>query len=850
MRNILLLSTAVAALAFPATAFAQSTGTVDAEEDVVVTGARGPTSVNGISIPDTPKAKAVINQELIERRAPGQTILDTLNQVPGVSFTNSDAYGSSGGQIRIRGFDGNRVSLTFDGIPLNDSGNYAIYSNQQLDPELIEQVNVNFGATDVDSPTASASGGTVNYRSLIPTDERRAVAVYSRGTNDMNRVFGLLNLGQLTSFGTKAWVSASNQRYEQFRGPGEIHKSQFNGKIYQPIGNGGDFISLAAHYNQNRNNFYSNPSLANIRSVLGNTVVPASGISPANPYTLDLNRDQFDTVFDNTSSLYRYDANCTLPSANVARGNNATQDDRSACGNYYGYNANPSNTGNVRLNSRWTLSDKLLFTFDGAYSFTRANGGGTAVFSERDNALQNVYTNQFTRVGAGIANGADLNGDGDQLDYVRVYFPSNTRTQRFTAIAGLRYQIDDNNLVRLAYTWDRARHRQTGEASLLQPWGDPRLPFSALDGEGPFAVKDAAGNVLNKRDRLSYAILHQVSGEYRGSFFEDRFKVALGLRAPFFRRNLTNNCWTIAGSSNDAYCTSQSAAQVRALDASNANLTLAAPYKNRIETYSALLPNVGYTYNFSSTTSMFGSYSKGYSVPRTDNLYGFDDVEISPVAAVKPEKTDSFDLGLRYTSRLIQAQVAGWYIKYDNRIISSLVQLDGGGTLSIDRNVGATKTKGIDASLGIRPSRHFSVYGFVSYLDSELLSDAINPQNGQVLAATKGKFVVETPKWQYGGRAQFDFEPFSLGLQAKHIGDRFVTDVNDLISKGYTLVDLDARFSMASLGLKDTFFQLNVSNLLKERYFGNLSTGTTNTSTTRYTFGAPRTVIGTIHFGF
>ncbi len=92
-----------------------------------------------------------------------------INLIPGVNFTNSDPYGSSGGNIRIRGFDGNRISLTFDGVPLNDSGNYAIFSNQQLDPELIEQVNVGLGVTDVDSPTASAAGGTVNYRTLIPS---------------------------------------------------------------------------------------------------------------------------------------------------------------------------------------------------------------------------------------------------------------------------------------------------------------------------------------------------------------------------------------------------------------------------------------------------------------------------------------------------------------------------------------------------------------------------------------------------------------------------------------------------------------------------------------------------------
>jgi iron complex outermembrane receptor protein len=878
MRSRFYAGVAFAALIMPAAAFAQSTGTLEAEgegEDVVVTGSRGPTTISGVQIPDSPKARAVITQELIERRAPGQTILDTINLIPGVSFTNSDAYGSSGGQIRIRGFDGNRIALTFDGIPLNDSGNYAIYSNQQLDPELIEQVNVNFGSADVDSPTAAASGGTINYRSLMPTDKLGAMVVYSHGTNDMNRVFGMLNTGVFTSFGTKAWLSASSQRYDQFRGPGEIYKQQYNGKIYQPIGSNGDFVALAAHYNQNRANFYSNPTYANIRTRLGtqaggtdlpNTAAPTTG-SAANPFTLDLNKSQYDYVFGDTSSTYLYDATCDQQSN---PGGPGSQTDRNTCNNVYSTAFNPSNTGNVRLNSRFGITDKLLFTLDGAYSFTRANGGGSSLLAETDNnatSASGTYAQQYQqvlgRLGAGIAPGVDLNKDGDLADFVRVYSPSNTRTQRFTAIAGLRYQFDENNLVRIAYTWDRARHRQTGEAQLLSNNGMPLTPFSALDGKGQSPVLDAAGNVFNKRDRLSYAILHQISGEYRGQFFDDALKVALGVRAPFFRRNLTNNCYTIGGQSSDAYCTSQTAAQVAALDLANGTSTnFGAPYKNRIKTYDAVLPNVGATYNLTSTISAFASYSKGISVPRTDNLYGFDDVTISPVAALEPEKTDSYDLGLRYTSSLIQAQVAAWKIDYKNRIISTTTILEGGGTISTDRNVGSVKSKGIDASLGIRPDRHFSLYSFASYTKAELQNDATNTLTGEVIVPTAGKFVVETPKWQYGGRAQFDLEPVSVGIQAKHTGSRWVTDINDLKAAGYTLVDLDARLDLSFAGLDRTFFQLNVSNLLKERYFSNLSTASNafpyqvgtatpvSAGSPRLTFGAPRTFIGSIHFEF
>jgi iron complex outermembrane receptor protein len=289
MRKISLLC-ATTALALPSMAFAQSTGSVEVEEEIVVTGTRTE-GVEGIVAPDSTKARAVLTQEYIQRQAAGQTILNAINIVPGVNFTQNDAYGSSGGNIRIRGFEGNRISLTFDGFPLNDTGNYAIFSNQQLDPEIIEQVNVNLGATDVDSPTASAAGGTVNYRTIIPGRELGARVAGSIGKFDYSRFFGMLQTGDLTSFGTRAFVSASTSRNDKFKGPGKIYKQQYNARVYQPLGTNGDFVSLAGHYNQNRNNFYRNPSVNDLRTLFGNTVVPVAGnISAANPLDRRLQR--------------------------------------------------------------------------------------------------------------------------------------------------------------------------------------------------------------------------------------------------------------------------------------------------------------------------------------------------------------------------------------------------------------------------------------------------------------------------------------------------------------------------------------------------------------------------------
>ena len=194
MKKLVLLCSA-ASVVLPAAAMAQSTGSIDFEkETIVVTGTRANNGVGGIVAPDSTKAKGVITQELIGRQSPGQTVLNTINLIPSVNFTNSDPFGSAGGNLRIRGFDGNRISLTFDGIPLNDSGNYAIFANQQIDPELIEQVNVNLGVTDVDSPTASAAGGTVNYRTLTPRDKAGVRFSMSLGDFDYHRGFAMVAL--------------------------------------------------------------------------------------------------------------------------------------------------------------------------------------------------------------------------------------------------------------------------------------------------------------------------------------------------------------------------------------------------------------------------------------------------------------------------------------------------------------------------------------------------------------------------------------------------------------------------------------------------------------------------------
>lgn len=829
----------------PQLALAQTAGTIAAEDkagdDIVVT-AKAKTAGTGIEMANSPKARAIITQDYIAHTVPGQSIFNAINLVPGVNYVAGDPYGGNGGGIRIRGFDASRIAFTFDGLPLNDAGNYAIYSSQQIDPELVQSVNVSFGSTDVDTPTASASGGTVNYRTIMPTETLSATAVYSHGRGNMNRVFGMINTGDLNASGTRAWVSASNQSYALY--PYSIvRKSQYNARVYQPLGSGKDFLSLAGFFYQHRNMGFGGPSVAVVNTILGG-VLPIASATPAKPLRVDLTRAQYDRVLDQSTS-FTNTADCALASASGGMG--SVQDDRSLCANTRQVRINPVDTGNARFNSLFTLSDRLTFTLDGGYSYTLANGGGSTVFAESDaNAGgRGVSRNQIGRIGAGVATGRDLNGDGDTLDYVRVFYPSNTQTHRLIAIAGLRYDIDRANLLRFAYTWDRARTAQTGEAAYLQSDGYPTAYFGGRDASA--AVRDAAGHVINKRNRLTYSILHQLSGEYRGRPFSDDLSITLGLRAAFFRRNMSNACYTIPGSGSEAYCTSQTAQQVAA-DSRSAGF--GPPYVGRIREYHAVLPNAGLVWQMTLATSLYASWNRGFSAPTTD-IYSYDDkvISLKDQEAV-PERTDSYDAGIRYARGIVQAQLGGWYIHYDNRIVSTTVPLEDGGTISASRNVGRVESKGVDATLMVNPTRWLSLYGFGSYLKATLKENILNGATGAVLVATKGKSLVDTPNWQYGGRAQVMLPYVELGVSAKHVGDRFITDENDAVSAGYTLVDLDAQAKLGWAGLDNTYVQVNVTNLLDKRYFSNVGTASRIQNGGWVNFGNGRTVVASLHFQF
>ena len=835
MRNLRLGCALAALMAIPTGALAQSTGSQEIDE-IVVTAAK---RIEGVIVAEqAPKSRASIGQDYIEKKQQGQSILQLLNLTPGYNFVNNDPYGNSGGNVRIRGFDGPRISLTQDGIPLNDTGNYAIFSGQQIDSELIERATVNIGTTDVDSPSASAAGGTINYITRKPTQDPGAILQGGIGTENYRRGIAILDSGAFGPFDTTAWVSGSYTKYDKFKGPGSLEKVQGNFRVFQKLGDSGDFVSVIGNYNQNRNNFFRNLTLAQSRNDRfldrdATCVRPAAGAG---------------TIQDERNG--NPPAN-TIPAAGNSAAANAQ------CSNYFELFNNPSNTGNIRGQGRFTLTDGVTLTVDPSYQYVLANGGGSEVVAETDVRLQGSRfdgTSAATRT----ARGVDLNGDGDIIDSIRLYRPNNTNTNRYGLNASLIWEVSDEHRLRVAYAFDRGHHKQDGEFGFLTQQGGPQNVFGGRNGT-PVVTLD--GTNLQTRDRRSVAILNQVSGEYRGKFFDDKVDVSLGVRAPFFKRELNQKCFTLAGAgianaatfsgSGFAYCTAASEASLiasgqRIVDfgtsSAVAGNALRRPFQAEVK-YDKVLPNVGVTFRPFDGHQIYASYAEQLSAPRTDDLY---DIQLPNIA---PETTEAYDLGYRYQRGTFLASGSVYYTKFNNRIVRAFDQDQG---VNITRNVGRVDFYGFDGQAGFEPVRNFALYGTFSYTHTEVKGNT-QGGNATTFIPTSGKELVETPKYQYGVRGDYTGEVFSVGLEFKHVGRRFSTDVNDEVAPGYNVVDLNARIKLDRY-LRGSYIQFNANNLFDENYLGNISSRTNaitipavvggstqiNGASPEYSIGAPQ----------
>jgi iron complex outermembrane receptor protein len=835
-------------------ALAQSTATQ--VQEVIVTGARGAPSVAGV-ITQVQEAKdeSIVNHQFFEHQQAGQNFAQLINLLPGVNYTSEDQTGNLSGDLRIHAFDGAHIGITIDGVPVNDSGNYASFPGEYLTPEITDHITVNMGATSVDSPTASAVGGTVDLVSKVPTKDRELIIAPTVGSNNFTRYYVEGETGEFGPWGTRFYLAGNYDHADKWVGAGDEMKEGFDARIYQPL-KGTDFVSLAASYTVEHDYFYQTSSPAQF----GQTSL---GIGKN---TLDYNTQWV------VPTARPGVADTPATGGPVAPG----QEQGSATGtgydgNFWATHPNPVIFGTIRGSSKFSLNDKLTFTFDPSFFYTLANGGGVTALSESDPRLKGNNT---------ASKGVDLNGDGDTLDTVDIYSPNNTNTRRYGLLTSLLYDLDEHNHFSLGYTLDYAMHRQTGEYGYLDPTtGMPGSVFGGKDGWGSTRIVTADGSFMRGRDRHSIAELNQVAVNYIGLFMDNKLHINVGLRDPFFKRDLNQYCYTYNGTS--AYCDTIDPTQVQtaynagvAAGNSNALSTLLfgktgsisfnavtktpnfrMPFSQTLN-FNKVLPNAGVTYRINDDQMVYATYAEGFSAPKTDDLYS------STTAIVQPETSESYAVGWRYQSAAITTSLSAWDVEYKNRIVQSFDPND--PTLSIDRNIGDVQIYGLDLEAGAQPFEHMTVYASAEFTKSDVKSNEVVATAGAVALAlpTAGKELVLTPDKTVSAIARYDFGWIDTGLTVKYSGKRWIDDMNTVGMPDSTIVNFDARIPITWRGAQNTYLQFNVFNLTNTRQPYRVSsvtnanpvvltpTVTKAASSFFYAYDAPRTLSVTLHAQF
>ena len=844
LNRALCASTALATgLLVASSALAQSTATQ--VQELVVTGARGQPSVAGV-ITQVQEAKdeSIVNKEFFERQSAGQNFAQLINLLPGVTYTSEDAYGNLSGDFRMHGFDGAHVGIMIDGVPVNDSGNYAVFPGEYLTPEITDHITVNMGATSVDSPTASAVGGTVDVVSKIPTKDREIILAPSVGSYNYTRYYGEVDSGEFGPWGTRFYVAGNYDHYSKFiPSTGDEMKEGWDARIYQPL-KGTDFVSLSASYVLEHDYFYQSSSPAQFAAAGKNLIDFNSQWAPA------------------TVTPGKADATGSGTGPGFLQG--------AADSNFWGLHPNPVIFGTVRGASKFTFADKWTFTFDPSFFYTLANGGGVTALSETDPRLKG------NKAGSP---GVDLNGDGDTLDTVNVYSPNNTNTHRWGVTSSILYDMDEHNHFSVGYTLDYAMHRQTGEYGFINNLtGFPGSVFGGNGMDGSTPITTADGSIMRGRDRHSIAELNQIAVNYIGKFMDDKLHINVGVRDPYFTRKLEQFCYTFNGTS--AYCDTIDPAQVLAaynasvaagntnalstllfgktgsiaFDASTKTPAFRFPF-NQTFHFDKVLPNAGVTYRLNDDQIVYATYAAGFSAPKTDDLYS------SSTAVVQPETSDSYAAGWRYQSSLLTTSLSVWDVDYKNRIVQSFDPND--PTISIDRNIGEVNLYGVDLEAGAHPWEHFTVYASGEYTKSDVKSNEVVATVGGAAIAlpTKGKELVLQPKWSFAANMRYDFGWIDIGGNVKYQGKRWLDDMNTVGMPDVTTVNFDARMPITWWGAQNTYLQFNVANLMNYRAPERVSsvtnatpvvfpTGTLAAKSYFYFYNQPRTLQLTLHAQF
>lgn len=440
---------------------------------------------------DAPKARSTITAEELEKQRPTGNAYEALEMLPSVNSYNNDATGLFGGGLTLRGFNSDQIGATINGVPVNDSGNFAVYPQEYVDQENTCSEFVTQGSTDVDSPQVGASGGNFGIVTCNPENKQRVRVMQTLGQLNMYKTFVRYDTGLLADQRSKAFVSVSNAHADKWKGSGEAKRQHLDAGFNYDWDRF-NYIHATLLWNEAHNNSINNLTLSEIQQ-----------------------------------NGYYYDTSSTF-AGHLTPVKGTAQKETVNTPPYYGLYLNPFRNAIFSATAKFRLSSDTDLKIVPYYWYGFGNGG----IQQKAVAESGSFL-PYDPVSKKMTGAVDLNGDGDTLDTIIMANASVTRTNRPGVSISLTHTFGDHTI--LGGLWyERASHKQTGEMVPVDANGNPSDDY-LQNGK----IIGPTGQAYESRNSKTISTAYQ-------AFLQDTFNVGdktvfnIGLRTPFVKRDVTN----------------------------------------------------------------------------------------------------------------------------------------------------------------------------------------------------------------------------------------------------------------------------------------------------------------------
>lgn len=268
-------------------------------------------------------------------------------------------------------------------------------------------------------------------------------------------------------------------------------------------------------------------------------------------------------------------------------------------------------------------------------------------------------------------------------------------------------------------------------------------------------------------------------------------------------------------------------------------------------------PHVGLNYKLGGGVEAFAGFTqvtRAFQASATSGPFSTSQAGFAKIKdTLKPESSDTYEAGLRYSTGVINASLAGYYVKFRDRLLVLPTSVGIVGSANVLQNVGSVRALGLEAAIDVKLPGGFGAFASYSYNDTTYRDDVIINAGGvTTVRATAGKTVVDTPKHLLRGELSYDGQSAYGRVGVNYMSKRYFTYLNDKSVPGRATVDATIGYRLDLGQRQPVELQLNGVNLFDKRYVATIGSNGFGFSGDNQTLlaAAPRQVFVTLKAGF